>query len=338
MQGGQQIPEVPNSGNVAPLEKPKKKKCSCRLHLVPLLCTLFATYVTVDYFSNIFFENFYETSLRINAMAPVERGCSWTRDLPYCKTKLHPNSSSGFEIYPCKYFDSASSVFPQGMDSSISITTRITSKAQRASSYELDTPDTMWKTDKTDTFYLADIENFVIHVDQSLTSPLNFSRRFNNREGKIANRYGEEIKEHENETIGVENEADRIFVSTLLQAAGVDIDKDSFNGKDPVRYTGAVFMVFLEYHNSPAFFWEWGNDDMNYTIKVVLMDTEYKTEQTVYTKPFYNRVVNERYGLHFIFVPSFNFMHLVSFSIFFLLVILEMVGLLCTSFCWQGLC
>ena len=104
-------------------------------------------------------------AIRVNPMAPIERGREWARteDLHYCLNKT--NSSMlllSNETLPCKYFDAAINVFPRGSDSTVSITTRITNESQYVSNTDMNTPDTSWVTTESNTFYLADIEDYTV--------------------------------------------------------------------------------------------------------------------------------------------------------------------------------
>ena len=103
-------------------------------------------------------------TVRINPMAPSERtGDKWLdlKDLPYCRlenrTKWH-----NFTLQPCKYFDSALDVFPQAVDSSITIASRIKFSTQTCNNLDFNSSDTQWTDNVTETYYLADIERFTV--------------------------------------------------------------------------------------------------------------------------------------------------------------------------------
>ena len=127
------------------------------------------------------------------------------------------------------------------------------------------------------------------------------------------------------EKIGIANMTDIISIGTLLNASGVDIDAMSlyfsfsfrllllfltlvFNGStgvvegESIRYSGAIFMVIIEYQNALDHLFR---DDSHYTIRVKLLDdTEYKAIQAVYSGKLDNRTIYNRHAISFVFLQT----------------------------------
>jgi len=252
-------------------------------------------------------------TVRINPMAPPERtGDRWKdiADLPYCKygnrTSLH-----GYNLLNCKYYDSAIDVFPQAVDSSISIATRIKFSTQTTNNTEFDTPDTAWNDDEnsTDIYYLADIERFTLQIDHTFFAPTlgiqHNARELPGRFINISDSHDEDIGKPilpDVEKIGLINVTDIIAVGTLLNAAGIDIDAVSVQEGECIRYSGAIFLVVLDYQNSVDHFFR---PNTHYTIHVELINnTEYKAVQAVYTKKLQSRTIYNRHAIHFVFLQT----------------------------------
>jgi len=104
-----------------------------------------------------------EGTVRISAMAPIDRGVNWSKveDLHYCQNKTN-SSALSYKTLPCKYYDAPINVYPRGSDSSVSITTRITRFSQHVNNKDMDSPDTKWESEENSTFYLADVEDFTV--------------------------------------------------------------------------------------------------------------------------------------------------------------------------------
>jgi len=251
-------------------------------------------------------------TVRINPMAPPERDKgkdnNWTDipDLRYCKygnrTKLY-----GYDLLDCKYFDSAIDVFPQAIDSSITISTRIRCSSQETSNIYFNTSDTVWndKPNTTESYYLADIERFTLQIDHTFFAPiLDLQDNARDMKGFIKYANGTDVKlcEPKVETLGDINETDILSVCTLLRAAEINIDNETVHGKECIRYSGAIFLVFLDYQNSVTRFFQ---PDTHYTVTVKLINnTEYKAVQAVYTKTLKERTIYNRHGLHFVFLQT----------------------------------
>jgi len=252
-------------------------------------------------------------TVRINPMAPSERvNDSWlpVKDLPYCamegRSELH-----GYPLLKCKYFDSAIDVFPQAVDSSISIASRIKFRIENSTNYNFDTPDTQWNPEDgtTDSYYLADIERFTLQIDHTFYGPnLGIQRNARQLKGRFLN-----ISDPNNETwcplllpdvevIGEINKTDILSVGTLLRAAGIDIDAESVVEGESIRNSGAIFLVIMDYQNSRTRFLQ---ENEHYTIRVELINnTEYKAVQSVYTKRLGERTIYDRHAIHFVFLQT----------------------------------
>ena len=98
-------------------------------------------------------------TVRINPMAPSE----WTNasDLPYCRlgnrTELY-----GYNLSKCLYYDEALDVFPQALDQSVMLATRIKRSFEEPTNPEFNDSTSAWKPTSQDYIYLADIDRFTV--------------------------------------------------------------------------------------------------------------------------------------------------------------------------------
>jgi len=283
------------------------------LHYACLIAILIYIFVWTIWWNQAYYA--YEApvgTVRINPMAPPERKEHWNDigNLSYCLTE-NRTTLNGYKLLKCKYFDSAIDVFPQAVDSSITIATRIKFSMQSTTNTAFDSPDTEWKDEPetVDVYYLADIERFTLQIDHTFFAP-NLKIQGNARElpGKIINTTDDEDEEINKpmypdvEKIGQVGVTDIISVGTLLKAAGVDIDSMSVQDGECIRYSGAIFLVVIDYQNSITHFFK---PRKEYTIHVELINnTEYKAVQSVYTKKLVERTIYNRHGLHFVFLQT----------------------------------
>jgi len=302
-----------------------KDKRLALLHYACLIAILIYILIYTVWYKQAYYA--YESpvgTVRINPMAPPERKERWRDipDIPYCRfvnETMNRTSLNGFDLLNCKYYDSAIDVFPQAVDSSITIASRIKFSTQTSNNTEFDTPDTTWNDDEnsTEIYYLADIERFTLQIDHTFFAPtLDIQGNARQMVGSIINSsdpdHGE-IKERyvpDIEKVGEINVTDIISVGTLLHAAGVDIDATSVLEGESIRYSGAIFLVIIDYQNSRDLLFR---PNTHYTISVQLMNsTEYKAVQAVYTKKLVSRTIYNRHALHFVFLQTgklvkFNF-------------------------------
>jgi len=288
-----------------------------RLALLHYACLVAIVFYIV--FWTIFYKQAYYAyeapvgTVRINPMAPPERtNDSWIdiKDLPYCRTDSR-TQLYGFDIYDCKYYDSAIDVFPQAVDGSITISTRIKLSNQYVVNPAFNTTDCVWidDPDSIETFYLADIERFTLQVDHTFFAPtLGIQGNARDLPGSIINISDpndpniSELLLPDVEVFGKINKTDIISVGTLLHAAGVNIDEQNISVGESIRYSGAIFLVILDYQNSRTIFLQ---PNTHYTLHVQLINnTEYKAVQAVYTKKLVNRTIYNRHGLHFVFLQT----------------------------------
>jgi len=290
------------------------------LHYLCLIGILFYIIIWTVWFNQAYYAVEAPVgTVRINPMAPSERkGDKWKDpvDIPYCRNEsMGRTQINGFDLYKCKYYDSAIDVFPQAVDSSISIASRIKFSTQSTSNPEFDSPNTTWSDDEnsTDIYYLADIERFTLQIDHTFVAP-NLGIQGNARElpGKIINMTNSSDTEinkpllPEWEKIGIVNETDIISVGTLLNAAGVNIDEMSVLPNESIRYSGAIFLVVMDYQNNLDFLFRKNESGFRYTIHVELINnTEYKAVQAVYTKKLSGgRTIYNRHAIHFVFLQT----------------------------------
>jgi len=272
---------------------------------------IYTLYINQEYYK-------YEApvgTVRINPMAPPERKEAWNKieDLPYCLTENRTHLY-GFPLLKCKYYDSSIDVFPQAVDSSIAIATRIKFSVQNTTNTDFDTPDTTWNDEPgtNDTYYLADVERFTLQIDHTFFGP-NVGVQDNARNWKGYIRYDPKSEKHDPdedvklcypkvETVGEINKTNILSVCTLLRAAEIDIDKQSVLDGESIRNSGAIILVFLDYQNSIDYLFR-PND--HYTVRAKMIDnTEYKAVQAVYTKKLIERTIYNRHGLHFVFLQT----------------------------------
>jgi len=284
-----------------------------RLAILHYLCMIIIVFYIVVY--TVYLNQAYYRieapigTVRINPMAPAERdNDTWTpiQDLNYCRTE-NRTSYHNFSLLNCKYFDSAIDVFPQAVDSTITIASRINYSLQNATNKDFDDPNSSWVIDNTELYFLADIERFTLQIDHTFYAP-NLDIQNNAREitGKIV--YDKDGKNEvklcypDIETVGRKTETDIISVCTLLKAAKVDIDAESVQPGKSIRYSGAIFLVFLDYKNNVDLLFR---KQTRYTVQVkMISNTQYKAVQAVYTKKLESRTVYDRHGLHFVFLQT----------------------------------
>jgi len=288
-----------------------KDKRLAILHYVCMLAIICYIFIYTIWFNQAYYAVEAPVgTVRINPMAPPERGDKWKEivDLPYCRienrTRLHK-----FDLLDCKYFDSAIDVFPQAVDSSITLASRIKFSTQTTNNEFFNTSDTEWLTDpnSTQTYFLADIERFTLQLDHTFYAP-NLKIQDNARNWKGYIKYRTNKKKDvplclpKVETLGEINVTDILSVCTLLKAAEVDIDKESVQDGESIRNSGGIFLVFLDYQNSVDLLFR---PNPHYTVTVELINnTEYKAVQSVYTKKLEGRSIYNRHGLHFVFLQT----------------------------------
>jgi len=248
------------------------------------------------------------------------------KNISYCSNSDNPGTDA---IYPCKFFDPAILVFPQAMDSTVSLATCITNCTQVPIG-GLDSDKVKWvNVTENNTFFLADVENYLIEIDHSfifnhykLQVPSWRGKRERSKdiEGKLVDYNGTEIKVNSSlgERVGKKRLNDKILVSTLIKAAEngtLDYTPEDSNGTS-LRINGAVYEVELNYRNTDnivGYIYE--RDVLKYEIKVRKAANEYSATQAIYSNQLDRREIIDRHSIHFVFIPSGELMYTDMFRI-----------------------
>jgi len=287
------------------------------LHYLCMICILIYIFIYTIWWNQAYYAIEAPVgTVRINPMAPSERDDDQWKDiqeLPYCLTE-NRTTLHGYDLLPCKYFDSLLDVFPQAVDSAITIASRIKFSTQTCNNIYFNTSNTTWTNNQTESYFLADIERFTLQLDHTFYAP-NLGIQHNardlkgfvvkNGEEKDDESYNKTFKPYlpKGEIIGQVGQLDIVSVGSLLRMAGVDIDAQNVTPGESIRNSGAIFLVFLDYQNSMT---HWFTNGTKYTIHVdMINNTEYKAVQTVYTKKLDGgRTIYNRHGLHFVFLQT----------------------------------
>lgn len=134
-----------------------------RLALLHYVCMI-VIFLYIVCYTIIYNKAYYDVeapvgSVRINPMAP--KPWTDTAKLPYCE---YPNRTGKYHltrIAECLYFDEALNVFPQALDESITITTRVNISTQKPQG-TLNSSSVWWMDEDNEFAYLADPENFTV--------------------------------------------------------------------------------------------------------------------------------------------------------------------------------
>ena len=134
-----------------------------RLALLHYSCMI-AIFLYVVCYTIIYNKAYYNVeapvgTVRINPKAPKP----WTEtvNLPYCKHPSHPSRYHLTNVSECKYFDEALNVFPQSIDESITITTRVNISTQTPNA-PLNSSSVKWIDYDNEFAFMAEPENFTV--------------------------------------------------------------------------------------------------------------------------------------------------------------------------------
>jgi len=280
-----------------------------------------AIFIYVVVYTIIFQQGYYVHeapigTIRINPMAPPnwDEGCipppGWkdVKELPYCKRPDH-DKYKNFSTLKCLYYDEYFDVFPQALDNTITIATRISRYSQTPNNPYLNDTNATWRDGEYDKYYLADIERFTLQLDHSYFTPsLNISGNARDNTGMLIDKNGKNITHIANtsslENVGMPGKKDVLSVGTILKAAEIDLDTLVVEAPNNARYTGITVFVIITYTNTKM--WNPFYKEPTYTIQAQLLNnTKFKSEQVVYTGNFSeDRVIYDRHGIHFVFLQA----------------------------------
>ncbi|EGG13721.1 putative purinergic receptor [Cavenderia fasciculata] len=197
-------------------------------------------------------------SIRSSLLAPTYRDPT----PPYC-TSSGNTTYNGFPTMPCQYWDETLTLYPSVADESMFISTRVTSENQIANC-SLTLPNCTYNITNPDTFYIADVVNFTILFDHTLSAPA-LGIQYNARQlpGILLNHDGDAWTPPPPSVVGVEGQYDILTLGVVLEAAGIS------SLDDPV-----------------------------------ISDTKYKAIEPIYTTDVNHRVVFNRHGVKIIFIQT----------------------------------
>jgi len=189
--------------------------------------------------------------IRVNPLAPT----NWTKpeDLKYCllPTDKPGDKYKGFPKYPCMYWDEEIAVWPQALDGVITLTTRV-SQTYETLNCSLTEPNCTWDLSPTNVSFPADPEDFTLLLDHSFSAPsVGHSDNAINLKGTLLDENDTEVKVKSPEQFGIKGEQDILKVSTILRAAGIDLDGPSlYNPNNSARYDGCIVIAHVSYTNT----------------------------------------------------------------------------------------
>lgn len=263
-------------------------------------------------------------TVRLSLLEPVDW---WNRPqpsaLPYCAaaaaSEAEANNFTAHKL-PCRYWDAVQTLYPAVEASSMFVSTRVTMVSQTlvnaanpsagGCDERMATPNCVYDNGTSETFFVAQPEDFTVMVDHSAFAPLvGVQVEATDLAGRLLNSTGGRINVTAPEFVGKRGFADILRIGTLLRAAGVDdLDAETdFRSRKPnataesFRYAGLQLLVFVTYSNTETF----NLSDVSYTYEVVRINrTEFKALQNVATKNITNRLVYDRHGIRLMFVQS----------------------------------
>ena len=163
-------------------------------------------------------------TVRLNPQAP--KTWSKTQDLNYCTT-ANRTMFGNFTTQNCTFWDEALDIFPQALDNTITVTTRVTKENQALNRVNctLRDPTCSWVNTATATDFVADVEKFTILVDHAYFAPtVNIKGSARQLPGRLIDSNGDEMYPPPPNQIGVPGQYDILEIGTFLKAANVDLN------------------------------------------------------------------------------------------------------------------
>eukprot|EP01128_Nolandella_sp_AFSM9_P000618 TRINITY_DN1076_c0_g1_i1.p1 TRINITY_DN1076_c0_g1~~TRINITY_DN1076_c0_g1_i1.p1 ORF type:complete len:395 (-),score=78.37 TRINITY_DN1076_c0_g1_i1:164-1234(-) len=221
--------------------------------------------------------------------------------LEYCKVPGSNDTNDPFTRYECRYWDESFVVFPAAEDHDMFITTRVREEDQTLDGCSLTDPDCHYKIVDNSTFFIGDIEQFSLELDHTMYVPnLNKQGTSQTMPGRMLDSHGNEMKlDH----LGKVGSPDRLLVSDLLKAAGVDSLTSPSETKPGIsmRDDGIVLLMFIDYSNT--FTWDLSQIRYTYTVKLV-NKAKFKVTQPIFTKKVDDRKLWVRHGVRLIILHT----------------------------------
>ncbi|EAL63456.2 hypothetical protein DDB_G0288061 [Dictyostelium discoideum AX4] len=240
-------------------------------------------------------------SIRTSLMAPSVK----PTDLPYCLKNGTDTSYDGYPNKPCQYWDEYLVLYPPSEESSMFITTRCTQETQSTvNGCNLSEPTCVYNTTSSSDFYIANVENFTILLDHTLSAP-SLGIQYNGAQlnGQLLDTDGNPMSLPPPNIVGVKGSPDIMSLQGVLTAAGVEsLDSQGLANKSrTIRDDGILILCFITYSNTYTY--NTGNYHYTYQFKLV-QNTKYKIVEPVFTKDVEDRYIFDRHGVRIIFIQT----------------------------------
>ncbi|KYR00427.1 putative purinergic receptor [Tieghemostelium lacteum] len=221
---------------------------------------------------------------------------------PYCLPTLEYN---GFPNKECEYWDEIMVQYPPSSESSLFVTTRVTSSEQATSNCSLKSPTCTWNTTAESSIYIGNLNNFTVLLDHTMSAP-DFNVQFNAKQlpGMLLDSNGKEMRNLQPpNVIGQQDKDDILTIDTILQAAGIqtlDAPGES-NSSRSLRDDGLLLFLFISYSN----IYTYSTNKYRYTYEFALIpDSKYKVIEPIYTYDTSHRVIFNRHGIQIFIVQT----------------------------------
>jgi hypothetical protein len=233
------------------------------------------------------------TPTLINPQKDHERDAT---QLPYCNASFkHPHMKKK----PCQFWDSLLVRYPEAEHAALFVTTHVVNTTQkRPANCNLGDFNCRYKNLSSSDFFLGNIEEYVVDIYYSVrANHVGLSADSGDIPGSLMGPDGM-IPAHKGESIGAQGQVDRMYVKTILKAAGIkSLDHPSpFNSSETVRESGLILLVELEFSNEQR----WGLGHPYYTYNVRAVESE-PIVQLLHSTDLASRVIWERKGLRILF-------------------------------------
>ncbi|KAK5578685.1 hypothetical protein RB653_008358 [Dictyostelium firmibasis] len=226
-------------------------------------------------------------------------------NLPYCLNNGSDTSYEGYPNKPCQYWDEYLVLYPPSEESSMFITTRCTQETQSTvNGCNLSEPSCVYNTTSSADFYIANVENFTILLDHTLSAPtLGIQYNAIQLEGQLLDSDGNPMSLPPPNIVGVKGSPDIMSLQGILTAAGVEsLDSEGLANKSrTIRDDGILILCFITYSNTYTY--NTGNYQYTYQFKLV-QNTKFKIVEPVFTKDVEDRYIFDRHGVRIIFIQT----------------------------------